>query len=206
MALAVMIAVLLGGCTVPGLPGAQATSSAAPTAAPTTPTPTAARPTATRTPNPTATAKPTGTAKPDATNSRSRSPTPTAGVQRGVVDYVFDGDTVDVKGVGKVRMVGIDAPELEACGHDQARRALSKLVLGKKVTLTPGGDDDHDRYGRLLRYVDVGNKDAGLTLITKGWAIARYDGRDGYDPHPREKAYRAADATSTDKGCYDRDG
>jgi micrococcal nuclease len=34
----------------------------------------------------------------------------------------------------------------------------------------------------------VGGTDAGLTLIEDGFAIARYDSRDGYGRHTREDA------------------
>ena len=54
-------------------------------------------------------------------------------------------------------------------------------------------DEDRDRYGRLRRYVNVGQLDAGLRLIQSGLAIARYDSRDGYGFHPREPQYVAAD-------------
>ena len=59
-----------------------------------------------------------------------------------------------------------------------------------------------DGYGRLLRYVDsAGGVDAGLQMINQGWAIARYDSRDGYGRHAREASYVAADAVSPAKGC-----
>jgi endonuclease YncB( thermonuclease family) len=79
---------------------------------------------------------------------------------------------------------------------------MSLLVLDKDVTLVPGAADDEDRYGRLLRYVDVGALDAGLSLIEDGWAIARYDSRDGYGAHPRQEQYVAADLAAPDLGCY----
>ena len=47
-----------------------------------------------------------------------------------------------------------------------------------RVTLVPGARDDHDRYGRLLRYLDVNGVDLGLQQIRTGHAIARYDSRE----------------------------
>jgi endonuclease YncB( thermonuclease family) len=124
------------------------------------------------------------------------------GSDEGIVERVVDGDTIDVAGVGRIRVIGIDTPERGECGFENASAALSALVLGERVTLVPGAVDDADRYGRLLRYVDLGAVDAGLSLIEDGWAIARYDSRDGYGRHPREDAYVAADADSPDLGCY----
>ncbi len=123
----------------------------------------------------------------------------------GVVTNVVDGDTIDVAGAGRIRVIGIDTPERGACGFESATLAMAALVNGREVALVPGAVDDVDRYGRLLRYVDVGAVDAGLSLIDDGWAIARYDSRDGYGRHPREDAYVAADRAAPDLGCYPDD-
>ncbi len=120
----------------------------------------------------------------------------------GLVTHIVDGDTLDVAGVGRIRVIGIDTPERGDCGYDSATLAMAALVSGRTVSLTPGAADDADRYGRLLRYVDVGSIDAGLSLLRDGWAIARYDSRDGYGRHPRQDEYIAADAQSPDLGCY----
>jgi endonuclease YncB( thermonuclease family) len=110
---------------------------------------------------------------------------------------VVDGDTVDVRaGNGtqeRVRIIGIDTPERGECGFTEASAAMASLVQGEQVDLVAGARDDRDRYDRILRYVDVGGRDAGLALIDQGLAIARYDSRDGYGRHDRETAYVAAD-------------
>ena len=112
---------------------------------------------------------------------------------RGVVSTVVDGDTIDVAGVGRVRLIGIDTPERGECGFQLASDRLAELVLGAEVALVPGAQDDADRYDRLLRYVDVGGTDAGLALVESGLAVSRYDSRDGYGTHDREEAYVLAD-------------
>lgn len=152
-----------------------------------------------------------GTTSPSSVAVPDASAVPTAGPERsdaagsGTVTRVVDGDTVDVEGVGRIRVIGIDTPERGACGYDSATQAMSVLVLGRQVSLVPGATEDADRYGRLLRYVDIGSADAGLSLIEDGWAIARYDSRDGYGRHPREDAYVRADMESGDLGCYPDD-
>jgi endonuclease YncB( thermonuclease family) len=123
----------------------------------------------------------------------------------GVVTNIVDGDTLDVAGFGRIRIIGIDTPERGACGYESATLALAAMVLDQRVELVPGAADDADRYGRLLRFVDVGGIDAGLRLIEDGWAVARYDSRDGYGAHPREERYIAADLASEDLGCYQVD-
>jgi endonuclease YncB( thermonuclease family) len=116
------------------------------------------------------------------------------------VASVTDGDTLRLGDGEAVRLVGIDAPERGTCGSERATRLLTKLTWGKQVTLL-APVDDRDRYGRLLRYVDVGTVDAGLRLIESGLAVARYDSRDGYDAHPREQQYVHADRASPDVTC-----
>ena len=120
----------------------------------------------------------------------------------------MDGDTIDVAASDgtefRVRVIGIDAPELDTCEGQPALDAMSAMVLGREVALVMGGDgEDTDGYGRYLRYVDVDGVDAGLSLIEQGHAIARYDSRDGYGRHDREDAYVGADAASLDWTCID---
>ena len=114
------------------------------------------------------------------------------------VRNVVDGDTIDVVGPGgrsdTVRIIGIDTPERGVCGYTEASNTLTVMVGGETVELSSGAVDDRDRYGRMLRYVDVGGRDAGRALIEQGLAVARYDSRDGYGRHPREATYVAADA------------
>ncbi len=117
-----------------------------------------------------------------------------AGSIAGVVVDVVDGDTIDVGGVGRVRIIGIDTPERDECGFETATRRLAELVLGERVVLVAGASGDVDRYGRLLRYVDVDGVDAGLVLIEEGWAVPRYDSRDGYGAHQREAGYIQAES------------
>jgi endonuclease YncB( thermonuclease family) len=105
-----------------------------------------------------------------------------------LVTKVVDGDTIRLGNGETVRLLGIDAPEAGECGTERAADNLARLVLGKKVRLKAPADD-RDRYGRQLRYVDIGSHDAGLRLIKSGLAVPRYDSRDGYGRHPREDLY-----------------
>ena len=113
---------------------------------------------------------------------------------------VVDGDTLDLADGRRVRLVGIDTPEVGECGYDRASSALARLTLRQRVTLGRS-DEDRDQYGRLLRYVDVAGVDAGLVLLRRGLAVARYDSRDGYGFHPREPRYLRADRRSPGSGC-----
>jgi hypothetical protein len=113
------------------------------------------------------------------------------------VSRVVDGDTVEMSDGSTIRLIGIDAPEEGDCGFTEARDTLGLILYGQTVTLTPGAVHDADSYGRLLRYLDLGNGvDANLAMIESGQAISRYDSRDGYGRHVREDHYVAADTSS----------
>jgi endonuclease YncB( thermonuclease family) len=124
------------------------------------------------------------------------------------VTHVVDGDTVDVSTGERVRLIGIDTPEVGHCGADAATVVLTALALNKPVQLVAvPGRDDRDVYGRLLRYVivapdaGIGGTDVGLELVRQGLAVAKYDSRDGYGGHPQESAYIAADAAAASPVC-----
>ena len=107
---------------------------------------------------------------------------------------ITDGDTIDTT-AGKVRLIGIDTPERGEPGYTDAGAELGAFLSEGPVTLVAvTGHDDTDRYGRLLRYVRVNGRDAGAHMLETGWAVARYDSRDGYDGHPLEEEYIALDA------------
>jgi micrococcal nuclease len=75
-----------------------------------------------------------------------------------LVRSVIDGDTIDVAAVGRVRLLGIDAPEI-GHGYDtaapfglEARERLTQLVLHRWVRLEQEGAP-FDVYNRHLAYV-----------------------------------------------------
>ena len=90
-----------------------------------------------------------------------------------VVARVNDGDTLTLRDGAKVRLLQIDAPELTTdCYGRPALRALEQLTpAGTRVRLVGDpGLDDRDRYGRLLRYVFVGDTDVNVALVRRGAA------------------------------------
>lgn len=70
-----------------------------------------------------------------------------------VVEGVIDGDTIVVEPKTRVRLRHMDAPELEYCGGPQAKEAIEKLVVGRRVRLTEQVPDQKGR-GMALIYVD----------------------------------------------------
>jgi endonuclease YncB( thermonuclease family) len=116
---------------------------------------------------------------------------PTGTVRATVIRW-SDGDTV-VTSRGKVRLIGVDTPELGTCGSAAAQRLAQRVApVGSTVRLTSAASvDDRDRYGRMLRYVSRGGVDVGLRQLQRRQALARYDGLDGYDTHPKQARYRS---------------
>ncbi len=75
--------------------------------------------------------------------------------QRATVDYVIDGDTIDVLVNGRayrVRYIGVDTPERDEPFYNEATQANQQLVAGQELILVKDVSET-DRYGRLLRYV-----------------------------------------------------
>lgn len=122
-------------------------------------------------------------------------PVTTTTVAVAVLD-IIDGDTIRVEGGRSVRLIGIDTPERGECGYTEATFVLASLIRDRPVVLVPGARTDTDRYGRLLRYVEVDGVDVNLEMIRSGRAVARYDSRDGYGRHPREDLYVSTDAAT----------
>ncbi|WP_022877359.1 thermonuclease family protein [Microbacterium sp. B19] len=163
------------------------TNAAVVNSPPKTPVALVASPVSAATPAASATPRPTPTPTPTQTPTPTPTPTPVQIVS------VIDGDTIDTN-IGKVRLIGIDAPESGSWGYDQATTELTSfLAPGGAVLVSVPGRDDKDQYGRLLRYVQVNGEDAGTHMLRSGWAIARYDGRDGYGSHPLQATYISVD-------------
>ena len=99
------------------------------------------------------------------------------------VAVVLDGDTIELADGRRVRLVQIDTPEGgegEECYADEAREALRELApSGSRVTLVADPFlDQEDRFGRLLRYVYVGNTNVNLELVRLGAATVWFVGGD----------------------------
>ena len=73
-----------------------------------------------------------------------------------VVTRVVDGDTLILRGQGRVRLIGVDAPETwrrHDCFGAEATRALRRLTPPGQVVRVAGDVRPRDRYGRRLLYV-----------------------------------------------------
>lgn len=83
-----------------------------------------------------------------------------------VISRIIDGDTVELFGEERVRLIGIDAPESGDCFAEESAAALTPS-LGK--TLRAERDvSERDRYGRLLFYFYDGDVLVNQKLVEEG--------------------------------------
>ena len=95
----------------------------------------------------------------------------------GVVTKVIDGDTVYLLNHNdeklKVRLLHIDAPELDQSYGKESKFVLEKLILNKKVIVI---GNNKDKYKRLLGVISLDGLDINLEMIKNGaaWHFKKY--------------------------------
>jgi len=112
----------------------------------------------------------------------------------GKVVGVSDGETITVLDADnrrhRVRLMGIDAPEINQDFGRRAKQSLSDLVFGKTVTVT---SRKKDKYGRTLGEVTLDGKDISLEQVQRGMAWAyHYSAIRPEEPMPEELAEEQA--------------
>jgi micrococcal nuclease len=89
----------------------------------------------------------------------------------GIVSWVYDGDSLQVENVGKIRLLGIDAPEHKRSSRDRfylnnfgitrkklrevsrhGKQLVIELSKGKQVRMVLEADEE-DQHGRKLVYL-----------------------------------------------------
>ena len=126
------------------------------------------------------------------------------GYEQATVEKVIDGDTITVRitarvegpgagaaAVGEthdVRLIGIDTPEtvkpdspVECFGREAS--AAAKALLADQPVRLVDDVENVDSYGRLLRYVYIGDEMANARLVANGYASAYT-----YPPNVRHSA------------------
>src|SRR5262249_28076300 len=100
-----------------------------------------------------------------------------------VVARVIDGDTIELVGGQRVRLVQIDTPEKHTeCYGEEASALTQRLIpAGTHVRIEQDPKLDHvDRYGRALAYVLKGDEVVNVTLVRDGAAgVWFFDGDRG---------------------------
>jgi micrococcal nuclease len=92
----------------------------------------------------------------------------------------YDGDTLRSPAGERIRVKGIDTPEIKgACAYERRLAAAARefaagqLRRAERVTLVRHG---RDKYGRTLAYVLVDGKDLGDEMVSRGLA-RKWEGR-----------------------------
>lgn len=99
--------------------------------------------------------------------------------------YVSDGDTIAVKKIEqgkeigellKVRLFGIDAPELNQDYGYESKQTLINYIRNKNVKIY---GRKKDRYGRLIGTVYYNNENINEKMVKIGnaWWYEKYDGK-----------------------------
>lgn len=93
------------------------------------------------------------------------------------VARVVDGDTIEIEGGERVRYIGMNTPETVdprrpvQCFGKEASNKNKELVEGNNVHLEKD-ISERDQYGRLLRYVFLGDQFINLEMVKQGYAYA----------------------------------
>ena len=95
----------------------------------------------------------------------------------GLVVKIADGDTLTLLTSSnkkiKIRLAGIDTPEIKQPFGNKAKQALAKLVFQKKALIEV---QTKDRYGRTVGVVFVDGQNVNYELVRQGmaWVYRKY--------------------------------
>lgn len=111
--------------------------------------------------------------------STTREPPPGSGacpraaglcVERNVT-RVLDGDTLEIEGDLRIRLVLVDAPESSEAGGSAATEYLTSLCLGKRALVDEDdGQIGADPFGRVLAVVVCDGTNSNAAMIASGLA------------------------------------
>jgi micrococcal nuclease len=125
------------------------------------------------------------------------------GPERGPADRflvlsIIDGDTVEMVEKERLRLLGIDAPEVGEPFYDSARTALRELTQGKSLEIK-FSQRRRDNYGRLLGYAYTDTLFVNRQLVRLGLALV-YPHRDNLkDTKQMNSLFAAQDSAIADR-------
>ncbi len=100
-------------------------------------------------------------------------------IRSGRINNVKDGDTVDIifapenkdiRGLQRIRLVGVDAPELAITEGRKVKELVKKMYLGKIVKLEIDDKRQYDKYYRILAVLYINGDNLNSYLLRKGYA------------------------------------
>jgi len=93
------------------------------------------------------------------------------------VNRVIDGDTLVIDNNQEIRLANVNAPEVGRCGYDEAKKALEKIALNKKIIVE---GKVNDQFGRLLATAWENGKMVNEEIIKTGWVRYVSQGENKY--------------------------
>lgn len=120
-----------------------------------------------------------------------------------LVTQVLDGDSFKIKNKQTIRLSSLDAPALDYCMGKEAKEALEKKILNKKVILR---DVKTDIYRRIMALVYVDGTLVNEYLIKNGLAVTSREAADEKENIKAANDYARANSLGVySKKCYQKD-
>ncbi len=100
----------------------------------------------------------------------------------GICTKVIDGDTIYVKGVGKIRLSQVDTPEKGYKGYSVSTYFTKKLLLNKKVGVNIDSKQKKS-YGRKIAVVLIKGRNFNQILLKEKLAQILYFKKSEFNPY-----------------------
>ena len=117
-------------------------------------------------------------------------------IWKGIVKHVVDGDTIDVSfdihGIQRIRLVGVNTPEIGEEGYEAAKEFVNVSCLGEVVKLDVDDREQYDRYYRILAVVYVNDTNLNEKLVRDGHAEIMYIPPSEFNPREWVADYTAS--------------
>lgn len=110
-------------------------------------------------------------------------------------DHAIDGDTFTTTTGERIRLLAIDAPEIERPWAEESKEALGLMIEDKKIQLRIQGHKPLDAYGRTLAICSNYKGDISVFQLSSGLATVFITDDDIYDP----SKYVAAEQVAKDR-------
>ena len=108
-------------------------------------------------------------------------------IRRGLVKNVHDGDTIDVSfgiyGIRRIRLVGVNTPELGTQGGEEAKEFVNKTCLLEVIELDVDDEKQYDPYCRILAVIYVNSTNLNKELLRKEYAEIMYIPPSEFNPY-----------------------
>jgi micrococcal nuclease len=85
------------------------------------------------------------------------------------VAFVIDGDTIETTDGERIRLVGINAPELPTKAGEFSQLILERVLAGKQIFIEDG-ENPIDDFGRTLAYIWLGDVMINQFMVGAGFA------------------------------------